>query len=123
MVTIREASQTDEGVISALLECHELRPEGVFAPCTRYWVAEEDGLIIGAIGLELGRTSVLLRSAIVAPNLRGRGLGRELTKTALNSAQTEEKMRLVDGGARLQYRHSVGGPDATIDAREITFTV
>jgi hypothetical protein len=35
----------------------------------------------------------------------------------------EERMRLVDGGARLTYTHSVTGRDATNDAREITFTV
>ena len=35
----------------------------------------------------------------------------------------EERMRLVDGGARLAYSHSVTGPGATTDARAITFAV
>jgi hypothetical protein len=35
----------------------------------------------------------------------------------------EERMRLVDDGARLTYSHSVTGPDATNDMREITFAV
>ena len=35
----------------------------------------------------------------------------------------EERMRLVDDGARLTYSHSVTGPDATNDMREITFVV
>ena len=35
----------------------------------------------------------------------------------------EERMRLVDNGARLMYSHSVTGPDATNDMREITFAV
>jgi hypothetical protein len=35
----------------------------------------------------------------------------------------EERVRLVDDGARLTYSHSVTGPDATNDIREITFAV
>lgn len=103
MFTIREASERDKDIIWALLLRHELRTEGVLEPCTRYWVAEEDGRIIGAIGLEIGSTSVLLRSAIVAPNLRSRGLGRELTKTALNSARTD--------GYRVAYCFSTDAGD------------
>jgi hypothetical protein len=35
----------------------------------------------------------------------------------------EERMRLVDGGARLVYAHAVTGPDSVTDAWEITFAV
>jgi len=35
----------------------------------------------------------------------------------------EERFRLVDDGGRLTYSHSVTGPDATNDKREITFVV
>ena len=35
----------------------------------------------------------------------------------------EERIRLVDGGVRLTYSHSLTGPDATNDQREITFAV
>jgi hypothetical protein len=35
----------------------------------------------------------------------------------------EERIRLVDSGVRLTYSHSVTGPDATNDQREITFAV
>jgi hypothetical protein len=35
----------------------------------------------------------------------------------------EERMLLVDDGARLTYSHSVTGPDTTNDNREITFAV
>jgi hypothetical protein len=35
----------------------------------------------------------------------------------------EERMRLVGDGARLTYSHSVTGPDATNNQREITFAV
>jgi hypothetical protein len=35
----------------------------------------------------------------------------------------EERLRLVEDGGRLTYSHSVTGPDATNDKREITFAV
>jgi N-acetylglutamate synthase-like GNAT family acetyltransferase len=88
MIAIREALQSDTQVISALLLRNELRAEGVLEPHTHYWVAEKDARIVGAIGLEPGYASVLLRSAIVDRNLRGHGLGQELTRTALTFART-----------------------------------
>jgi N-acetylglutamate synthase-like GNAT family acetyltransferase len=88
VITIREAVETDKLVISALLLSNELRVEGVLAPHTHYWLAENDARIVGAIGLELGNTSVLLRSAIVERDLRGQGIGQQLTLTALNFART-----------------------------------
>ncbi|HYP05042.1 MAG TPA: GNAT family N-acetyltransferase, partial [Bryobacteraceae bacterium] len=55
-----------------------------------YWVAEDNGGIIAAIGLELGDvTAALLRSAIVEPSHRNLGLGRILTEEALDWAQLE----------------------------------
>lgn len=35
----------------------------------------------------------------------------------------EERLRLAEDGGRLMYSHSVTGPDATSDKREITFAV
>ncbi|MBZ5586547.1 MAG: hypothetical protein LAQ30_31055 [Acidobacteriia bacterium] len=35
----------------------------------------------------------------------------------------EERMRLTDGGTKLQYLHTVTGPDLTADRREMVFTV
>ena len=35
----------------------------------------------------------------------------------------EERIWLLDDGARLTYSHSVTGPDGTNDMREITFAV
>lgn len=88
MATIREAKANDIHAIGSLLREHDLRTEGVLETGTRYWVAEECVRVVGAIGLELGDASVLLRSAIVDPRWRGNGLGRELTGAALGWART-----------------------------------
>ena len=87
MSAIREATPIDIHEIRNLLRKHDLRTEGVLEPGTRYWVALNDEGIVGAIGLEPGDTSVLLRSAIVHPDWRGNGLGRELTESALTWAR------------------------------------
>ena len=87
MSAIREANPDDIQEIRNLLRKHDLRTEGVLKPGTRYWVALNDEGIVGAIGLEPGDTSVLLRSAIVHPDWRGNGLGRELTQSALTWAR------------------------------------
>jgi N-acetylglutamate synthase-like GNAT family acetyltransferase len=89
MNAIRGAGRNERRVISTLLRNHGLRAEGVLDPRIKYWVLEEDNRGAGAIGLELGRTGVRLRSAIVPPDLRGKCLGRDLTTTALNWARTQ----------------------------------
>jgi N-acetylglutamate synthase-like GNAT family acetyltransferase len=88
-VTCREATDGDLQEIAELLQRNDLRPEGILDPGTKYWVVQKDGRLIGSIGIELGTTSVLLRSAVVAPELRGRGIGRKLTFEALAWASNE----------------------------------
>ena len=95
MPTIREAQESDRLAIRDLLLAHDMQPEGVFEIRSKFWVAEDDTLIVGAMGLELGQGSVLLRSAIVVPSHRGKGLGQELTEWALGWAR--------DGGYRNAY--------------------
>jgi amino-acid N-acetyltransferase len=49
-------------------------------------VAEADGAIVGAAGLEVYGTFGLLRSVVVAPSWRGRGLGGSLVRERLGYA-------------------------------------
>lgn len=83
---IREAIPGDLDSLKHLLQANELRAEGILEDRTRYWVACKDSEFIGAIGLELGTQCALLRSAVVVPTERGRGLGRALTELALHWA-------------------------------------
>ncbi|HYP12487.1 MAG TPA: GNAT family N-acetyltransferase [Bryobacteraceae bacterium] len=83
---IREAILSDLDCLEQLLHANHLRAEGILEDQTRYWVACKDSAIIGAIGVELGTECALLRSAVVVPTERGRGVGRRLTEHALDWA-------------------------------------
>lgn len=85
----RKATLADLERITALLRENDLRPEGVLQSDTHYWVVEEDDKLLGSVGIELGAKSALLRSAIVAPESRGQGIGRKLTGEALAWAKNE----------------------------------
>jgi N-acetylglutamate synthase-like GNAT family acetyltransferase len=87
-VIYREAKPDDLLQIRELLRRNDLRPDGILEPRTKYWVVEERGSLIGAIGLELGETAVLVRSAVVELESRGKGIGRKLTFDALSWARS-----------------------------------
>ena len=56
----------------------------------RYAVAEADGLIVGAEGIEVYGRWGLLRSAVVAPGHRGTGLGLRLTGDRIAWARAQQ---------------------------------
>src|SRR5262245_47623632 len=85
--TIRAANADDAERVCALLAQMRLGTDNVLAPGTRYWLAYgAGGQLAGAVGLEYGVEAVLLRSAVVDPLTRGRGLGTALVREALRSA-------------------------------------
>ena len=86
VLAIRPAMAADLSAITGLLAASDLRTEGVLEDNTRYWVAFDGEDPIGAIGLELGGTGALLRSAVVTPVHRGQGIGAQLTEHALDWA-------------------------------------
>ncbi len=51
-------------------------------------VAEAQGVIVGAIGLEIFGTAALLRSAVVDHSQRGSGIGRELVTRIIAEARS-----------------------------------
>src|SRR5262245_55218547 len=102
--TIREANTDEAERICALLARMRLGADSVLAPGTRYWLGEgTEGQIGGVVGLEYGTEAVLLRSAVVDPPARGRGIGAALVQEALRSAAA--------AGYRRVYLFSTGaGP-------------
>ncbi|MBN1812643.1 MAG: GNAT family N-acetyltransferase [Anaerolineae bacterium] len=87
-IRIRLANLSDKALIVNLVRQVDLLGDDILAPNTRYWVAEENNhILVGSVGLELGVDSALLRSVAVLPNFRNIGLGRNLVNTAMTYAK------------------------------------
>jgi amino-acid N-acetyltransferase len=78
--TITPAAPADGPAIAALLRAADLPYEDIGLHLGRFLVARQGSAIVGAIGLEVYAPDGLLRSLVVAPEYRGRGLGDELVR-------------------------------------------
>ncbi len=93
--TIRQSTHDDLDGIKRLLESASLPTLGVAEHVHHFLVAEQDGIIIGAIGLEVYGETALLRSAVVAPELRNKGVGGSLYTSNFEQARRLGIQRLV----------------------------
>ncbi|MFN8110059.1 MAG: arsenic resistance N-acetyltransferase ArsN2 [Thermoleophilia bacterium] len=84
---MREATPTDLPTIRALLAAADLPVEGLAAALADT-VVEPDahGAVVGAAAIERHDGAALLRSVVVAPGVRGTGLGRRLVADRLRHA-------------------------------------
>src|SRR3989442_9366365 len=83
MTTIAAATSADLPALLELLGQSALPTAGLADHLDTTLVAREAGHVVGSAALELYGTTALLRSVAVAPRLRGRGVGQELTPHAL----------------------------------------
>jgi amino-acid N-acetyltransferase len=84
---IRSATNSDLPAVERLLAASDLPTDGVRENFSSFVVADDDGAITGAIGLENYGSVALLRSAVVAPDHRGSGVGRRLVEQLLERAE------------------------------------
>jgi amino-acid N-acetyltransferase len=87
---VRPATSEDVVAVEEALLAAGLTTAGVrdqFGPS--YVVAESDGVVIGATGIEVHRDFGLLRSAVVAPVWRKRGVGDALTRDRIAWSRRE----------------------------------
>lgn len=80
---IRAARVGDRDGVSELLTSAGLPLDGLSERLDHFLVAEDDGHVVAAAGLERYGDSVLLRSVVVDPAHRGTGLGARLSEAAL----------------------------------------
>jgi amino-acid N-acetyltransferase len=85
-IEVRRAIETDLEPVLLLLAEGGLPPDGLADHLGTTLVATENGQIVGSAALELYVDGALLRSVVVAPRLRGSGLGRRLTEAATDLA-------------------------------------
>jgi len=84
---ITPATPADLPAILELLDGSNLPRAGLDAHVATTLVAKEGKQLVGTAALELYGECALLRSVAVAPELRGHGLGQELTRHALALAR------------------------------------
>lgn len=88
-VKIRDASPADLAAVESLLAANDLPRDGVRGSFAGFLVADDEGVVVGAVGLETFDSAALLRSAVVAADHRGTGVGRQLVEQALERAERE----------------------------------
>lgn len=87
-VIIGPAAAADAAAIGALLRAADL-PDGDFAAhLAHFLVARHAGAVVGAVGFEQHGHDALLRSLVVSPAGRGRGLGDRLVRRLAAAAVT-----------------------------------
>jgi amino-acid N-acetyltransferase len=84
---IRSAVNSDLKAVENLLATNDLPTDGVRDNFSGFVVADDNGAIAGAIGLEKYGSVALLRSAVVSPTHRGSGVGRQLVEQLLERAE------------------------------------
>ena len=92
---VRQATPDDLKTINELLESAALPTSGVADHLRNFLVAEEEGSIVGAIGLEVYGETGLLRSAVVAPEMQNKGIGSLLYNNNLKQARRLGIRRLI----------------------------
>ena len=86
---IRKATNRDLDAVERLLSANDLPVDGVKESFSSFVVAEDEGAIVGAVGLEKFGSVALLRSAVVSNDHRGSGVGRGLVEHILKYAEKD----------------------------------
>jgi len=86
-MNIRKARGSDLHAVEQLLVSSKLPLDGVRDHFEDFIVAEDSDGIEGAVGFEKYDSVALLRSAVVAPDYRGSGVGRQLVEHVIERAQ------------------------------------
>jgi len=84
---IRPASGDDLPLVERLLVANGLILDDVAAGIADFFVAEEEGTLLGTIGLEVRGPFALLRSAAVDPARHGAGIGARLVARVVDEAR------------------------------------
>jgi amino-acid N-acetyltransferase len=84
---LRPATGQDFDTLARLLEASALPTAGLPPGLDDFYVAERQGRVVGAIGIERYGRAALLRSAVVDAAHRGSGIGEALVRRLLDHAR------------------------------------
>jgi len=93
-VSLRPARSGDIPEIERLLAAEWLPPMAIQEFLESFWVLENEGRVAGAAGIEIYGEAAVLRSVVVAPELRGTGEGDRLVRTGLDYALDHSARRV-----------------------------
>jgi amino-acid N-acetyltransferase len=93
-IGLRPARPQDIPEIERLLAAEWLPPMAIAEFLPTFWVLESDGRVAGCAGIEIYGDSAVLRSVVVAPELRGSGEGDRLVRTGLDYAHEHGAKRV-----------------------------
>jgi amino-acid N-acetyltransferase len=94
--TIRPGRNADLTAVQALLQAAGLPTADLTSvSCLHLWVLEAEGSLIGVVGMERFGARALLRSLVVAPSYRQRGMGHQLVARLESEAQADDIEQLV----------------------------
>jgi amino-acid N-acetyltransferase len=82
VTTVERALDSDRAAVEDLLTANGLPLDGLEIALPTAIVARDEGRVVGCAAVEAYGSVGLLRSVVVAPDLRGTGLGRRLVETA-----------------------------------------
>jgi len=94
-IAITNASANDLQAILDLLSLVQLPHDGVAENLSDFLVARDRSRLIATIGIERHGDTALLRSAAVAPDYQGCGIGSRLTENLLERAASDGLERVV----------------------------
>ena len=94
-IAITNASADDLQAILDLLSQVQLPHDGVAENLSDFLVARDESRLIATIGIERHGNTALLRSAAVAPEYQGSGIGSRLTEDLLQRATNDGIERVV----------------------------
>lgn len=95
MAEIRSATERDRDAIHALLSVAGLPTADLDTAHARFVVADDGSAVLGAAAIEPYGTTALVRSVVVSPTARNRGLGQALVRKLEEFARAEGFAQLV----------------------------
>jgi arsenite methyltransferase len=94
-IDLRTSSAEDNEAIRALLMETKLPTESIGNGATSFYIAEDDGRLLGIAGLEFYGDDALLRSVAVRPGLQRQGIGSAIVDRMLDEARKKEIRRVI----------------------------
>lgn len=125
MIELRSANPGDLKGVLDLLRGHALDLSGVRETFADFLVAEEQGVLVGSIGLEVHAPYALLRSAAIIPGRAGGGIGSALVTRIVDHARgraVTELYLFTTGAAGFFERHGFTRIDRTSMPPELQVT-